>query len=110
MPVGLNNYGTIGWPISNVEAKVVDVDDPTGTGLDAKQTGELWFRGPNLMLGYFKNEAATKEMITKDGWLRSGDVGYYDDSGLLYISDRIKELIKVNANQVAPAELEAIIR
>lgn len=110
MPVGLNNYGTIGWPISSIEAKIVDVDDANGIGVDANETGELWFRGPNVMLGYFKNAAATDETITKDGWLRSGDIGYYDDSGLIYVSDRIKELIKVNAFQVAPAELEAIIR
>lgn len=110
MPVGLDNYGTIGWPVSNVDGKIVAIDDPNGIGLDAHQTGELWFRGPNVMLGYFQNAAATDETITKDGWLRTGDIGYYDDSGLFYISDRMKELIKVNAFQVAPAELEAIIR
>lgn len=110
MPLGHNNYGTIGWPVSNIEGKIVCVDDENGIGLDANETGELWFRGPNVMLGYFKNAAATEKTITKDGWLRSGDIGYYDESGLLYISDRIKELIKVNAYQVAPAELEAIIR
>lgn len=110
MPVGLENYGTIGWPVSNIDGKIVAVDDPNGIGLDAHQSGELWFRGPNIMLGYYKNEVATKETITNDGWLRTGDIGYYDESGLFYISDRMKELIKVNAFQVPPAELEAIIR
>lgn len=111
MPLGLENYGSIGWPLSNVEGKVVPVDDAeSGIGLDANQSGELWFRGPNIMLGYFQNEAATKETIKKDGWLRTGDIGHYDEHGLMYVSDRFKELIKVNAFQVAPAELEAIIR
>lgn len=97
--------------MSNVEGKVVAVDDTqNGIGLDANQSGELWFRGPNIMVGYFQNETATAETITEDGWLRSGDIGHYDDSGLLYVSDRFKELIKVNAYQVPPAELEAIIR
>lgn len=62
------------------------------------------------MKGYFKNEEATKAMITEDGWLRSGDIGFYDENNLFYINDRMKELIKVNANQVAPAELEGILR
>lgn len=110
MPLGHDNFGTVGWPVSNVEAKLVDLADDNATGLDANKTGELWFRGPNVMLGYFQNESATEEMITKDGWMRTGDIGHYDDYGLIYISDRLKELIKVNAHQVAPAELEAILR
>lgn len=63
-------------------------------------------RGPNIMKGYYRNEEATKATITEDGWLHTGDIGHYDDLGLFYVSDRWKELIKVNANQVAPAELE----
>lgn len=110
-PVGLQNYGTIGWPISNVQAKIVHVDDTTDhKGLDTHESGELWIRGPNIMKGYFKNEKATKEMITVDGWLRTGDIAHYDTNGLFYVNDRLKELIKVNAYPVAPAELEALLR
>lgn len=109
-PIGLNNYGTIGWPLSNVDVKIVSIDSNDTRGLDVSQTGELWIKGPNVMLGYLGNETATKETITDDGWLRSGDIGHYDENGLLYISDRCKELIKVNSNQVAPAELEALLR
>lgn len=72
--------------------------------------GEILIRGPNIMKGYFKNDEATKAIITTDGWLRSGDIGYYDENRLIFINDRLKELIKVNANQVAPAELEGILR
>lgn len=110
-PAEVNNYGTIGWPISNVEIKIVDVGDASdGKGLDTHKSGELWIRGPNVMKGYFKNEEATRAMITSDRWLKTGDIGHYDENGLFYVSDRLKELIKVNALQVAPAELEGILR
>lgn len=79
-------------------------------GVDTNVCGELLIRGPNIMLGYFENEEATKNTIRPDGWLRTGDIATYDENGLFYIHDRIKEIIKVNANQVAPAELEAVIR
>lgn len=69
-PYGLKNYGTIGWPVSNSEMKIASLDDPQGKGLAANETGELWARGPNVMAGYYKNEKATKEMLTADGWLR----------------------------------------
>lgn len=90
--------------------KISNLDDPNFKGLAANETGELLVRGPNVMKGYFKNEEATKAMITEEKWLRTGDIGHYDENGLFYISDRLKELIKVNANQVAPAELEGILR
>lgn len=90
--------------------KIARLDDSTFKGLAKNETGELLVRGPNVMKGYFKNDEATKAMITEDNWLRTGDIGHFDENGLFYISDRLKELIKVNANQVAPAELEGIIR
>ena len=61
------------------------------------------------MPGYFKNAKATAETII-DGWLHSGDIGYYDEQGIVYLVDRKKELIKVKGLQVAPAELEDLIR
>lgn len=110
-PKALHNYGTIGWPVSNVQAKIVHGNDTIERkGLDANESGELVIRGPNVMKGYFKNERATKEIITDDGWLRTGDIAHYDKNGLFYVSDRLKELIKVNAYQVAPAESEGILR
>lgn len=78
--------------------------------------GELWVAGDNIMKGYWKNPKATKETFappeaSTDGkrWLRSGDVAYVDEHGDFFIVDRIKELIKVKGNQVAPAELEALL-
>lgn len=100
-PQGLTNYATVGWTISNVEMKIAGLDDPNLKGLAPNETGELLVSGPNVMKGYFKNEEATNAMIQKDSsgkcWLRTGDIGHYDDNGLFYISDRLKELIKVSA-------------
>lgn len=109
-PKGTTNYATVGWTGSNCQSKVVAVDDTTLKGVDTNVLGELFIRGPNIMLGYFLNDEATRAMITPDGWLRTGDIVSYDEHGLYYIRDRIKELIKVNAYQVAPAELEAVLR
>lgn len=61
------------------------------------------------MKGYYNDEKATAATIDKDGWLHSGDVGYYDEQGYFYIVDRLKELIKYKGFQVPPAELEALL-
>ena len=62
------------------------------------------------MKGYYKNEEATRNTIDPDGWLHTGDIGYYDEDDCLYIVDRLKELIKVKGFQVAPSELENLLR
>jgi 4-coumarate--CoA ligase len=67
----------------------------------------LWVRGPQVMKGYLNNHKATEETITADGWLRTGDIGHFDADGYLYLTDRLKELVKYKGFQVAPAELEA---
>ena len=72
--------------------------------------GEVWVRGPQLMRGYMDNPDATEAAIDADGWLHTGDLGRFDEDGYLYLGDRIKELIKVKGFQVAPAELEAVLR
>lgn len=109
-PKEIRNYGTVGWPLPNVDVKITKLDDAHCQGVAANQVGEVLARGPTTMKGYFKNAEATHATIIDGGWIRTGDIGYYDENGLLYICDRLKELIKVNANQVAPAELEGILR
>ncbi|KAJ0552807.1 putative AMP-dependent synthetase/ligase, AMP-binding, AMP-binding enzyme domain, ANL [Helianthus annuus] len=88
-------------------AKVVD--PVTKMAMGPYGEGELWLKGPAVMKGYLGNEVATSETIDSDGWLRTGDLCYFDEDGYLFIVDRIKELIKHNGYQVAPAELEAIL-
>ncbi|XP_018574801.1 luciferin 4-monooxygenase-like [Anoplophora glabripennis] len=89
---------------------ICKVRDPeTGKSLGPNQTGELCCKGPLIMMGYYNDEKATREAFTSDGWLKTGDLGYYDEEGNFYIVDRLKELIKYKGYQVAPAELEALL-
>ena len=99
--------GSVGYCLPNTECKIVDYT--TSVELDANDPGEIWVRGPQVMKGYAANEEATLEMIDSNGWLRTGDIGYCDANGQLFVVDRLKELIKTNGRQVAPAELEALL-
>ncbi|HEX2213465.1 MAG TPA: AMP-binding protein, partial [Mycobacterium sp.] len=103
---------SVGWTVSNAASKIVDPEtgdeiNPPAEGLS--ETGELWFKGPNVMAGYLGNETATKETIDDDGWLHTGDLAQVDANGCVYIVDRLKELIKYKGYQVPPAELEAVL-
>jgi len=99
--------GSSGQLLPNTSMKVIDL--ASGEEKGAGETGELCFQGPQVMPGYFKNEAATAETLI-DGWIHTGDIGYYDQAHSVFIVDRKKELIKVKGLQVAPAELENLIR
>ena len=96
-----------GTLLPNVECLVVDT--ATGDALERGAQGEIWVRGPLVMRGYLGQPAATANTIDPEGWLHTGDVGYVDADGDLFVVDRVKELIKYKAMQVAPAELEAIL-
>ncbi|XP_038971575.1 putative 4-coumarate--CoA ligase-like 8 [Phoenix dactylifera] len=98
---------SIGRLIPTVEAKIVDVS--TRKALPPNEHGELLVRGPPVMQGYLKNQEATSLAIDEEGWLHTGDLCYIDREGLVYVVDRIKELIKYKAYQVAPAELEEVL-
>jgi acyl-CoA synthetase (AMP-forming)/AMP-acid ligase II len=99
--------GSVGQVQPNTELRVVDLR--TGGELGADERGELWVRGPQVMAGYLNRPDATAETVDADGWLHTGDLGYLDADGNVFIVDRLKELIKVNAYQVAPAELEVLL-
>jgi acyl-CoA synthetase (AMP-forming)/AMP-acid ligase II len=85
------------------------VDPASGADLGPGERGELWIRGPQTMAGYLGRPDADAAMIDADGWLRTGDLVVVDEEGQVFVVDRMKELIKVNAHQVAPAELEALL-
>jgi len=99
--------GTVGRLLPDTEARLVD--PVTGEDVAPGERGEVWIRGPQVMLGYLNSPAATAAMLDGDGWLRTGDIGIVDSDGWLYIVDRVKEPIKYKGFQVAPAELEAIL-
>ena len=103
--------GTIGVLLPNTEAKLVDDEGKEVTA--EGERGELCVRGPQMLMGYWKNETATKESKEPNGFFHSGDIAIWrqDQLGrkLLWIVDRKKELIKVKGFQVAPAELEAVL-
>lgn len=101
------DYSSIGVPVPNTLMKIVGED---GTALGANQRGEICAKGPQVMKGYHNNPKATAEVIDGDSYFHTGDVGYYNDDGVLYIVDRMKELIKVKGFQVAPMELEIILK
>jgi acyl-CoA synthetase (AMP-forming)/AMP-acid ligase II len=99
--------GASGQLLPGTEARVVDPE----TGIDAERGswGEIWFRGPQAFKGYLNRPDETAATITADGWVRTGDIGHIDAEGYLYITDRLKELIKVKGFQVPPAELESLL-
>ena len=100
--------GSSGRLLPGVRARIVDPG--TGADRDPGDTGELWVRTPSQMTGYLGNPIATDATVDADGWLHTGDIARFDPEGNLFIVDRAKELIKVKGFQVAPAELEAILR
>jgi 4-coumarate--CoA ligase len=114
---------SVGELNANVEAMLVDDD---GNEVKQGERGEILIRAPNVMKGYWGRPEATAETMTPDGWLKTGDIAYHDQNGKFFIVDRKKvrlfahskkrialtttqELIKVKGNQVAPAELEALL-
>ena len=99
--------GAVGLPLPDVIIKFVDVADPD-KDLPYGEEGEVVGKGPQVMQGYWNNPKGTAEMI-KDGWLYTGDIGYMDKDGYLYLTSRKKDLIKPSGHQVWPKEVEEIL-
>jgi long-chain acyl-CoA synthetase len=104
-PPAANRSGSAGKAIPGVELRIVGED---GAQLPTGEVGEIIARGPNIMQGYHKRPDETAKMI-KDGWLYTGDMGYLDDEGYLFITGRRKEMIIVGGMNVFPAEIEAYL-
>jgi long-chain acyl-CoA synthetase len=87
-------FGSVGKPLPSVEVKIGD-------------DGEILLRGPNMMHGYYKNDEATQETLESDGWLHTGDLGYVDEDGFLFINGRKKDIIiTAGGKNITPANLE----
>ncbi|XP_063701008.1 probable 4-coumarate--CoA ligase 1 [Culicoides brevitarsis] len=99
--------GSVGGLQCENKIKIISED---GKLLGPNEKGEICKSHPYPFLGYFGNEEATKELYDKDGWIRSGDLGYFDEEGFLYISGRKKELIKYKNYQISPETLETLIQ
>ncbi len=105
--IGKYKEGSVGMPLSDVIVRIGDIE--TGEGeMPAGKEGEIVFRAPNLMLGYWQRPEETKEML-RDNWLYTGDVGYMDEDGYVFITSRKKDLIKPSGFQVWPREVEEVI-
>jgi long-chain acyl-CoA synthetase len=96
-----------GTPGPGVELRIVDPD--TGRDCDQGEVGEILVRGPQIMKGYWKMPEETAKSIDADGWFRSGDAGYFDADGYLYIHDRVKDMIVSGGENVYPAEVENVL-
>ena len=106
-PLSTPRSGASGLAVPNTRCRIVSPE--TGADLPPGEEGELWIKGPQVMIGYLNNEQATKDTLTADGWLKTGDMAIIDANGYMFVVDRLKELIKYKGFQVAPAELEATL-
>ena len=103
-PHRLVSAGTL---LPDAELRVVDV--VTGADVATGENGELWFRTPQLMRGYLNREDATREVITEDGWFRSGDIGRIDEDGYVYVEDRLKDMIISGGENIYSPEVERVL-
>jgi len=98
--------GSVGRPLPGVEVRIVDAD---GEDTFIGDAGEILVRGDNVFVGYWNDPEATTAVLTGDGWLHTGDIGFADESGFLFLSDRAKDLIIVSGFNVFPAEVEDVL-
>ena len=96
-----------GRPMPWVEMRIVD--PATGRDRAACEVGEVWLRAPNVMAGYYNRTSETAAALLPDGWLRTGDGGYRDDDGYLFLTDRIKDMIVSGGENIYPIEVEEVI-
>lgn len=101
--------GSVGRNPYNVQIKIVDEDDKEIKEKGKEHVGEIVAKGPNVMIGYYENEKATKQVL-KDGWFYTGDLGYFDEDGYLFITGRKKEVIVLkNGENVYPSDIEFLV-
>jgi fatty-acyl-CoA synthase len=103
----LAKLGSAGKPMFFVDLRIVAEDSRTPLG--PNERGEVIMRGPNIMRGYWNKPEATAAAIDAEGWFHSGDIGYLDEDGFLYICDRLKDMIISGGENIYPAEVEAVL-
>jgi acyl-CoA synthetase (AMP-forming)/AMP-acid ligase II len=101
----LSHAGAVGTPVANIQVSIMDTD---GTHLPPGTTGEIVYRGPHTMTGYLDNPQAT-ETAFAHGWFHSGDIGHVDGDGILWFTDRSKDVIKTGGENVASLEVEKAV-
>jgi long-chain acyl-CoA synthetase len=106
---GVSKKGSVGIPLSNTDAKIVDLETGADIPIGSDATGELWVRGPQVMKGYWERPEETAQTITADGWLRTGDIAKTDDDGYFYIVDRLKDMIISGGLKVLPRDVEEVL-
>ena len=104
-PDGVKKVGSIGLPMKGTEMRIVDDE---GKPLPARKEGEIVIRGPMLMKGYWNKPEETAEVI-RDGWLHTGDIGYVDEDGYFWITDRKKDLIIKAGENISPRSIEEVL-
>ncbi len=105
-PESKRKVGTVGLPLPGV---TIEIRDENGKKMGVGEIGEIFMRGDNIMKGYYNKPAETKEALTEDGWLKTGDIGKFDDDGYLAIVDRKKDLIIIKGLNVYPQDVENVI-
>jgi acyl-CoA synthetase (AMP-forming)/AMP-acid ligase II len=101
----LDKLGSVGVPLTGIE---IQVQGETGLTLEVGHVGEVCVRGPNVMAGYYNDREATASVL-RDGWLHTGDLGYLDDDGFLYLQGRRTDMIKSGAHRISPLDIEEVI-
>jgi acyl-CoA synthetase (AMP-forming)/AMP-acid ligase II len=100
-----DKLGSVGLPLPGVQ---LQVRDAANVARAAGEQGDVWVRGPNIMAGYWRDAEATSKVL-RDGWLKTGDVGYLDAEGFLYLVGRRSDIIKVGAHRVHPQDIEEVL-
>jgi acyl-CoA synthetase (AMP-forming)/AMP-acid ligase II len=100
-----DKLGSVGLPLSQVDIQIRDAE---GQVRPAGETGDVWARGPGIMMGYWRDTDATLKVL-RDGWLKTGDMGYLDADGFLYLAGRRSDMIKVGAHRVHPQDIEDVL-
>jgi len=103
----LRKVGSAGQPPLYTSVRCLD---EAGAPVAAGERGEICIKGPNIMAGYWNRPDATAEAIDTDGWFHSGDVGFFDDEGYLYVVDRVKDMVISGGENVYPAEVESVLQ